>query len=247
MLNLNAIRTIAVCVFGLYLVGENQIVKRLLDKPFFFKFMRVFFTLMFATLLFFSCIGLFPILDCARKLFETHELNISALSKLIPHLGVIVLSVFCWRYFWYYLRNDKDTILAGWYIKRYYGLNKRGKYGKSYRCLQKASEIKPDALQIWFLLANFVQLVLHNTEQADQYLAKAQEILDSKPIESPREIAAVEFYFGHISQCRGDHKTAVKHMKKAYELDPTRYRKKIYKEALALAEAESTSAGQQSE
>jgi len=247
MQTLNAIRTIAVCIFCLYVFAENQIVKHLLRKPFFFKFMRVFWVLLFVTLLFFSCIGLFTIFDYARRLFETHELNISELSKLIPHLCVVVLSIFCWRYFWYYLRNDEDTILSGWYIKRHFNLYKRRKFEESYRCLQEASEIKPDSLPVWCLLASFAQLFLEQPEQADQYLAKARKILDSKPIENPKEIAAVEFWFGRISQYRADHKTAIEHMKKACELDPTRFRKEKYEEALELAKEENSSAGQRSE
>jgi tetratricopeptide (TPR) repeat protein len=244
MLNLDAIRTIAVCIFCLYALAENQIVKHLLDKPFFFKFMRIFWALMFATLLFFSCTGLFPILDYARKLFETHELNISDLWNLIPHLSVIVLGLLCWRRFWYHFRNDEDVVLSGWYIKRHFDLNKRREFEESYRCLQRASEIKPDSLPVWCLLASFAQLFLKQPEQADQYLAKARKILDSKPTENPKEIAAVEFYFGHISQYRGDHKTAIEHMKKAY---PTRYRKETFEEALELAKEENSSAGKQSE
>jgi tetratricopeptide (TPR) repeat protein len=223
MMGLDDIRIIVVCLFVLYLFAENQVVKRLLGKSVFFKFMRIFWTLMFAALLFFSCIGLFTLFDYARRLFETHELKISELSKLFPHFCIIVLSVCCWRYFWYYFRNDKDTILSGWYIKKHFGLNKRRRFDESYRCLQKASEIKPDSLQIWCLLASFAQLFLEKPEQADQYLAKARKILESKPIENPKEIAAVEFYFGFVSQYRDDHKTAIEHMKKAYELDPTPY------------------------
>lgn len=247
MQNLNAIRTIAVCTFGLYVLAENQIVKHLLDKPFFLKFMRVVHTLMFAAFLFFSCIGLFPILDYVRKLFETHELNVSELSKLIPHLGVIVLGILSWRHLRYYLRNDEKAVLSGWYITRHFDLIKRKEFVESYRCLQRASEIKPDSVQTWGLLASFAVLFLNNIEQADQYLANVKQILKSKSIEDPKTIASVEFYFGFVSQQRNDHKTAIEHMKKAYEIDPSRFRKKAYKEALELAKLRDIAAGRQAQ
>lgn len=222
MLNLNAIRTVVVCIFCLYVLAENGIVKHLLVKPFFVKVMRIFWALMLAAFLFFCCVGLLTIFDYAQKVLSSGGLHLSELSKLIPHFCIIVLTLFCWRHFWYYFRNDEDTIVSGWYIKRHIDLNKRRKFEESYRCLQEASEIKPDSLQIWCLLASFAQLFLENAEQADQYLANARRILDSKPSKNPKEIAVVEHYSGYILRHRNDRKTGLEHMKKAYELGAKR-------------------------
>jgi tetratricopeptide (TPR) repeat protein len=102
-------------------------------------------------------------------------------------------------------------------------------------------------VQIWCSLASFAQLFLKNAEQADQYLAKTQQILDSRPIENPKTIASVELILGRISQDRGDYKTAIEHMKKAYALYPTRYLKKKHEEASELAKLKDISSGQQVE
>lgn len=237
---LSFIRIVAIFTCILYALTIDQITKRL-DKPFFLRLMRILCAVMFAAFLYFSCIGLLNTFDYARKLLETHELNIPELLWLIP-LWFIIVVTFLWRKgLWFFIRSDKDTILSGWYIEKHLDLNKQRKFDESYHCLQKASEIKPDSLQTWCLLASFAQLFLENPEQADQYLAKARETLNSKSSENPKEAAIVESYYGFIMQHRNEHQAALEHMKKAYELDPKRFRKEQYEEALELSRQEENS------
>ena len=242
----NFIRMVTVLIFLLYVLTVDKIVK-CLDKPFFLILMRTLCVSMFAVFLFFSCIGFLNIFGYAGKLLQTQVLKMSELLKLIPDCCVITITLFYWKYFWYYIRNDNDTILSGWYIKKSFDLNRQREFEQSYHCLQKASEIEPDSVHIWCILASFSQLFLKDPEQANIYLAKARKILDYKSSKNPKEIAAFEYYSGLVLQNRNDHKTALEHMKKAYELDPTRYRKEQYEEALELLRKEKNSASKESE
>jgi len=116
-------------------------------------------------------------------------------------------------------------------------LTKRRRFTESWQCLQKALQITPDSWQTWCLCAGFAQWFLADAEHADQCLLKARHILDASRTRTPRDMAALEHCTGRVAQSRGDHNTAVEHMKKAYELDPRRYRRRRYAEALELAKA----------
>jgi len=234
------IKTVAVWLFILSILTDYWIIRRL-DKPFCLKLMRTVCALELIVLLLYSCIGLFKTFDYARKILETRKLNIPELLWLIPLWFIIVVTILWWKRCWSFIRCDRKIILSGWYIENHLDLNKRRRFDESYHCLQKASEIAPDSVHIWCLLSGFAQLYFENSEQADQYLAKAREALKSKSSENPKEVASVECSYGYILQHRNEHQAALEHMEKAYELDPTRFRKEQYEEALELLRKEKNS------
>ncbi len=230
----NLVPIVAVGLLLSYALSVDKIVKHL-DKPFFLTLMRIFSSLILVAFLFFSCEALLKTYRFAEKLLQTQELKISELLWLMPGWFIIAATIFFAKSLWYFVRYDNARILSDWYVKKHLDLNKQEDFEQSYCCLQKASQIKPDSVHIWCLLASFSQLFLHSSKQADQYIARASKTLNSKSSENPKEAAILEFYSGRMSHYRGDYQTALEHMKKAYEMDPTRYRKKTYEEALEMS------------
>jgi tetratricopeptide (TPR) repeat protein len=156
-------------------------------------------------------------------------------------VGFFFLFIFL-KYWRYYIKHDEKTILTNWYIKENFSLVKKEKYNEAYQYLQKASGISPDSVFIWCALAYFSELFLKTPDQADQYLAKAKQVLGSFGQPTDKDKAILEHYTGTILRYRGRLQEGLEHLKKAYDLDPTPYRKKEYDSA--LKEVQENTAGQ---
>jgi tetratricopeptide (TPR) repeat protein len=137
----------------------------------------------------------------------------------------------CWLGF---IKYNKISLLASWYINEHFSLLKKQKYDEASQCLQKAAEICPDSVHIWCQLAISHELFLEKSDLCDVYLSKAKEVLDSSEPSTDREKAILEHYTGKILQHRGNLQQYLEHMKKAYDLDPTPYRKGEYEKAVEM-------------
>jgi len=154
---------------------------------------------------------------------------------------IVIFFLFVFRKLWlYYLKCDEKTIMTNWYIQKYLSLSKKQKYDDAYQCLQKAGEISPNSIFIWCALAYFNEQFFKKSDQCDYYLARARQVLDSLNPSSPKDQAVFECYTGWILQLRGCLQEGLEHLKKAYDLDPTSYRKKEYDSALKKVQEAST-------
>ncbi len=137
----------------------------------------------------------------------------------------------CWLGF---IKYDKKSLLTNWYMSKHFSLVKKQKYDDACQCLQKASELCPDSVHIWCHIANFHEVILGKSELCDSYLAKAKALLDSSEQPADSDRAVFECYNGYIQRHRENLQQSLEHMKKAYDLDPTSYRKKEYEKAVKL-------------
>jgi tetratricopeptide (TPR) repeat protein len=140
----------------------------------------------------------------------------------------------------YYMRYDRKTILSGWYMNNYFSLFKEQKYNEAYQYLQKANETYPDSVYLWCCLASFNEVICDNSIQCDSYLAKAKEVLNSSRQPTDREKAVYECYNGYVQRHRGNLQQSLEYMKKAYDFEPTPFRKGEYEKAVEMVNTNSS-------
>ena len=220
-----------VCILVVFF-AESPLYKRL-NKPNYIKFMRFTCSLgSLASAVFILITTLYTVV-----LF-TPMFNNSPISKddrsdlIIAWVFSIMLLYWFFKYWRYFIFSNDNTILAGWYVNRHLDLIKKEDFQSAHECLQKAAELEPNSVQAWGSLANFTGLFSENLQQADKYLAKAQHVYESSTEKRPEDHAVLEHYAGKIMQYRDDHEAAIAHLKKAWEIDPTPYRKKEYEKAV---------------
>ena len=173
--------------------------------------------------------------------FYHDPINGWKLSWMIIDWLVAIFFLFVFLKYWlYYIRHDEKTILTGWYLIKHSSLLKKQKFHEAYQYVQKASQLTPDSVFIWCILASFNEHFFNLPDQCDQYLAKARLVLDSSAQPTDRDKAILECYSGYIQQHRGNLQQGLEHMKRAYDLDPTSYRKKEYDSALKKVQEAST-------
>jgi tetratricopeptide (TPR) repeat protein len=120
-------------------------------------------------------------------------------------------------------------------MRKHLSLAKKKQLQPAYECLQKAAELTPDSVGVWGTLASFSEVFFEDLQLSDEYLVKAQHAYEKSENKIPDNLAILEHYKGKTMQYRDNHQAAVIHLKKAYELAPTNYRKKEYKTALKWA------------
>jgi tetratricopeptide (TPR) repeat protein len=147
-------------------------------------------------------------------------------------LTVILFVFIFFKYWLYFIRHDQKIITIGWYLNKHSDLLKNKDYNTAYGCLQKANQLSPDSVFIWCVMASFNEHFFNRPDECDQCLAKAKQILDTSTLPSLKDQAGFEHYSGYILQHREQIQDAIEHFKKAYNLDPTPYRKKVYEEAI---------------
>jgi tetratricopeptide (TPR) repeat protein len=153
-------------------------------------------------------------------------------SIALSWVGIAFMIIYFFENLLYYIKNDKTTFMTRWYLDKQSTFLKYANYEAAYDCLQKANQLSPDSVFVWCVIAAFNEWFFKKPDESDRCLAKAKQILDASASPSPKDQAVFEHYSGYILECRDQLQDAIGHFKKAYELDPTRYRKKVYEDAL---------------
>ena len=225
--------TISSASIFIAVVACGDFLYKRLDRPGYVKMTRIICWLVSITSLPFIIV---TVLRSSRLLdsflYQASISNRVLFSMAVSWLVVVFMLTGFLKYWLYYIKHDEKTILMGWHMREHFSLLKERKYDEAYQYLQKASEISPDSICIWCTLALFSEQFLKSLDQADQYLAKAKQVLDSSASPSLKDQAVFEHYTGTILQYRCRLQEGLEHMKRAYELDPTPYRKKEYESAL---------------
>jgi tetratricopeptide (TPR) repeat protein len=147
----------------------------------------------------------------------------------------------CWLGF---IKYDKKSLLTSWYMNEHFSLVKQQKHDKACQYLQKASELCPGSVPIWCHLAYFHEVIIERSDLCDSYLAKAKALLDSSKQPADSDKAVLECYNGYIQQHRSNFQQGLEHMKKAYDLDPTSYRKSEYEKAIEMVKTNLSDSGE---
>ncbi len=223
---------ISVFIF-LITIFYGEFLYKHLNRPGYVMIMRIICWLAsIASLLFFIITAL-----RSSRLLDSFLYHASISNRILFNIALSwLLAVFMiisfLKYWLYYIRHDEKTILTGWYLIKHSSLLKKQKFHEAYQYVQKASQLTPDSVFIWCILASFNEHFSNLPDQCDQYLAKARLVLDSSAQPTDRDKAILECYSGYIQQHRGNLQQGLEHMKRAYDLDPTPYRKKEYDSAL---------------
>ncbi|MHC5159928.1 MAG: hypothetical protein ACYSN8_07850, partial [Planctomycetota bacterium] len=162
------------------------------------------------------------VIQVAGLFLETrHYTQPSTFGIILEWAFVIIITYFYFKSCRYYLKQQDDKeILADWYFRKHLGLVKKQQIQAAYECSQRIAELTPDSVNSWGALANFSGFFFEDFQLANDYLEKAQHIYE-KNNKKASDLAILEHYKGQIKQLQNDHQSAIEHLKKAYELDPT--------------------------
>ncbi|MBL7215209.1 MAG: hypothetical protein ISS71_05980 [Phycisphaerae bacterium] len=200
-----------------------------LDKPNFLKRMRILcktFRLCLAFLI------IFRVIQVGGLFFETHYYTQPSAFKIIFNCVFVIFFVwFYLKYCWYYLKNrDDNGIIFGWYMKKYVAMKKnKNSIKQAYEYLNKALEYNSDSVFIWSMRALFNQCFFDKPDLADEYLIKAQQILDNSELPSQKDKATLESVKGEILLHRDNIEEGLEHLKNACDLDTSSYKEKYEK------------------
>jgi len=105
-------------------------------------------------------------------------------------------------------------------------------YDKAYNALIKATEIAPDETEIWCRLALFCELNRKNTNEADEYMAKAGDVKIKDTLNNDKEACYLN-YRGLILYYRGDCQKGLEYIKQSIDIGPNPGRINDYEKKLA--------------
>lgn len=152
-------------------------------------------------------------------------------STVLSWALAVMMIVRFFKVWLYYLRYNKKAIMTSLLLKEQSSLLNEKKFDAAYECLKKACQLSPDSVFVWCVMASFNEQFFEEPDECDRCLAKAKQILDSSASPSLKDQAVFEHYSGYMLECRDQLPDAIEHFKKAYELDPSPYRKKVYEDA----------------
>jgi len=136
-------------------------------------------------------------------------------------------------YRYYLIHRDDKAIIAAWYIQKYFAMNvNKDNVAQAYEYLHKASEYKPKDVYIWSRLAAMNERYFNKPDLADEYLAKAHQVLNTIDNPSVKDRSILEVATGDILLCRDNIEEGLAHLKNACTIDPCEFTKKFYDNAL---------------
>lgn len=148
---------------------------------------------------------------------------------------VLILTIYYRKRAWYFLTKKTRVIFCDWYMNKYLAQHiDEENTGQKYEYLQKASELKPDVF-IWSMMALFNQCFFDKPDLADEYVVKAQQILNNSEQPSQKDKATLESARGEILLRRDNIDEGLAHLKTACDLDPSGFHKEKYERALKWA------------
>ncbi len=179
--------------------------------------------------------GIFKVFKILVLLVNSKTPTGSDIISAILLSFILILTIRYRKTTWYYLTKNKRTILADWYIRKYFDLSKK-EYKQAYEYLEKASKFKTDSVFIWSMMALFNQFHFEKPDLTDEYLTKAQETLDTNKETSLEDKATLESAKGEIMLRRDNIDKGLHHLKNARDLNPSPFHKETYEKALKWAE-----------
>lgn len=224
-----------ICLYVItYTLLENFLSKRMKESPY-LKLMCNSRRLTAIMFLWGSAKGIFIILRILFLLLTSKTPSSSDIISLLL-LGFILVLTICYRKtLWYYLTKKDRTVFADWYMKKYFAMEKnKDNIEQAYEYLHKASEYKSDSVFILSMMAEFNERYFRKSRLADEYLAKAQQVLNisNKPPKIKALLASVS---GDILMSRNNIDEGLAHLKTACEIDPSNTNIEHYEEALEWA------------
>jgi tetratricopeptide (TPR) repeat protein len=110
---------------------------------------------------------------------------------------------------------------------------KASKFDKAYSALLKACEAEPDGFWLWCKLALFCQITRKCSAEADKYMAKASELIETNKANSINEKASYFDCLGLINYTRGEYQKALDCSKQAMNIESTPERIRTYEQLLS--------------
>ena len=161
--------------------------------------------------------------------------------RIIFDLIGFVLFSLCFGYFllhyWqalkYFRIQPLCNIVAAGFLKQHDKFVEAGDFDKAYTVLVKACEIAPDRLWLWCKLAVFCEKFRKNIEEADRFIAKAEELITTNKANKDSDKACYLDYLGLINYLRGESQKGLDCLKQATDIEPMPERIKLYEQMLS--------------
>ena len=176
------------------------------------------------------------------RLFELAKLQNIQLSGLFYRHTIFILGsiLFCVFLFLeqkkpldYFRTNKPSAIVAAYYNEQYSKFVQSGDIQEAYNSLIKACENAPYGVELWCQLAFLCETTMLRSCEADKYMQKAKEAIESTEVPNNKEIACYENYLGYILCNRGQNSEGVKHIERSIELDHNPHRVALYEKKIA--------------
>ena len=162
----------------------------------------------------------------------SHRIVFAAIQFLLLSLCLGFLLLDSWIMLKYFrthtLRNVVAVCLREQSDKFIHARN----FDKAYAVLIKASETAPDETEIWCRLAFFCELIRKNTTEADEFIAKAGELIATKKVVSNSDKTCYLNYLGTILYGRGECEKGLEYIKQSIDIEPSPGRISSYEKKL---------------
>lgn len=109
---------------------------------------------------------------------------------------------------------------------------KASKFDEAYSTLLKACETDPEGVWSWCKLALFCERTRKNSAEADEYIAKAEELVTTTKANNITDKACYFDYLGLLNYLRGERDKGLEFIKQAINIESKPFRIKLYEELL---------------
>jgi tetratricopeptide (TPR) repeat protein len=140
---------------------------------------------------------------------------------------------YSWPLAQYCRKQPLCNIVAACFLEQHEKFVKARDLDKAYSTLLKACEMNLDGVWLWCRLAIFCEHTRKNSTEADNYMAKAEELITTTKANNAGDKACYLGYLGLINYVRGERDKGLEYIKQAINIDSKPYLIKLYEDLLS--------------
>ncbi|MGD0551075.1 MAG: hypothetical protein ABSB25_00335 [Sedimentisphaerales bacterium] len=158
--------------------------------------------------------------------FIYNSIELSLIGLLVGYL-----LLYSWGMAQYCRTKPLSTIAATCLLEQHEKFVKARDLDKAYSTLLKACEMNLDGVWLWCRLAIFCEHTRKNSAEADDYMAKANELITTKANNIGDKACYLD-YLGLLNYVRGECNKGLEYIKQAIDIEPKPFRIKTYEDLL---------------
>jgi tetratricopeptide (TPR) repeat protein len=162
----------------------------------------------------------------------SHRIVFAMIQFLLLSLCLGFLLLDSWATLGYFSTHTLHDVVVACLLDQQEKYVKTSDFDKAYSALLKACETDPNGIWLWCRLALFCQITRKYSAEADNYMAKAGELITTTKANNIGDKACYFDYLGLINYVRGEHDKGLTYIKQAIDIEPKPYRIKTYEELL---------------
>lgn len=163
----------------------------------------------------------------------SHNIIFASIRYVLISLLFVCYLPYTWDTFRYFRTQPACNIIAASFVERHDKYIKKKDFNGAYSALLKACETTPDKIWLWCRLAIFCEHTRKNSTEADNYMAKAEELITTTKANNAGDKACYLGYLGLINYVRGERDKGLEYIKQAINIDSKPYLIKLYEDLLS--------------